>query len=80
MAEQIRDNLAWAYSAPRRAGEDRYRVTVTARVNLGIELPLLGDKSYAASLPFNLDVDTNTETAVRWSLDVLSATVGEQRE
>ena len=55
-------------------------MTVTAQINLGIELPLLGNKAYAVFLPFDLEVDTYIETVVRWSLDVLSATVEEQSE
>ena len=80
LAKQVHDNVAWSYSTPKREGEDKYQVTVTASVTLRVEIPLLGTKAYVASLPFILDVDTNTKTVERWSPNALSATVEEQSE
>ena len=80
LAEQVGDNVAWSYSTPKRDGEDKYKVTVTASVTLRVEIPLLGTKAYVASLPFILDVDTDAKVVERWSPDVLSAEVKEQSE
>ena len=78
LSDQIRDNLLWEYSPPKREAEDRYQVTATASVTLEIKIPILGAKTYAASLPFILDVDTDTEAVVRWVPDLPSARVGEE--
>ena len=78
LAEQVRDNVEWSYSTPKREGDEKYQVAVTASVTLSVELPLLGTKAYVVSLPFILDVDTNAKTVERWSPDALSATVEEQ--
>ena len=78
LTDQVRDNVAWSYSTPKRVGDEEYQVAATASVTLSVELPLLGTKVYVASLPFILDVDTKAKTVERWSLDALSATVEEQ--
>ena len=78
LADQVRDNVVWSYSTPKREGDEKFQVAVTASVTLSVELPLLGTKAYVASLPFILDVDTKAKTVERWSLDALSATVEEQ--
>ena len=78
LAEQVRDNVEWSYSTPKREGEEKYQVAVTASVTISVELPLLGTKAYVVSMPFILDVDTNAKTVERWSPDALSATVEEQ--
>ena len=78
LTDQVRDNVAWSYSTPKRVGDGKYEVAATASVTLSVELPILGTKVYVASLPFILDVDTNARTVERWSPDALSATVEEQ--
>ena len=78
LAEQVHDNVVWSYSTPKREGDKKYQVAVTASVTLSVELPILGTKAYVVSLPFILDVDTNAKTVERWSPDALSATVKEQ--
>ncbi len=75
LAEQVRSNLDWTYSAPRRDSEARYQMTATAAVRVTIEIPLLEDKTYAVFLPFSLEIDTDARRVVRWSPDILSATV-----
>ena len=78
LSEQIRNNVSWEYSTPEREAEDRYQVIAIASVAVDIDIPILGTKTYAASLPFALDVDTDAETVVRWAPDLLSARVGEE--
>ncbi len=78
IAGEIRDNLSWTYSVPKRESEDRYSVTATAVADLKIDIPLLGDKAYSVSAPFNLEVDTKARTVSDWSLDLLSARVEER--
>ena len=80
LAEQVHSNLDWTYSAPRRDSEARYQMTATAAVRVTIEIPLLEDKTYAVSLPFNLEVDTDARSVVRWSPDILTATVEVEEE
>ena len=77
LAGQIRDNVTWTYSTPRQRHEGRYDVTATARVELKLSLPLLGDKAYAVSVAFDLEVDTTDATVVGWSPNLPSATVRE---
>lgn len=78
IANQIRDNLSWTYSDPKEEGEDRYSVTATAVTQLEIEMPFLGEKTYAVSAPFNLEIDTDARAVSRWSLDLRSASVEER--
>ena len=78
IADQIRENISWTYSAPKEEGEDRYSVTATAVADLKIDLPLLGEKAYFVSAPFNLEIDTGARAVSRWSLDLLSARVEER--
>lgn len=80
LADQIRDNVVWSYSASKRGVENEYQVTATASVTLSVDIPLLGTKAYVASMPFILDVDTVAKNVTRWSPDALSASVKEQGE
>ena len=78
IADQIRENLSWTYSVPKEEGEDRYSVTATAVADLRIDIPLLGEKAYSVSAPFNLEIDTDARAVSDWSLDLHSARVEER--
>jgi len=78
IADQIRQNLSWTYSAPKEESEDRYSITATAVADFKIDIPLLGEREYSVSAPFNLEVDTGSRAVSEWSLDLLSARVEER--
>ena len=78
IANQVRQNLSWTYSAPKEESEDRYSITATAVADLKIDIPLLGEREYSVSAPFNLEVDTGVRAVSEWSLDLLSARVEER--
>ena len=78
VADQIRSNLSWTYGTPEREGSDLYSVRVTAGAGIKIAAPLMGEKAYSMSTPFDLTVNTKTETVEKWSLDLLSVRVEEQ--
>ena len=80
LAGLISENLSWAYSEPVRESEDRYRVTVTATADFEVKMPPLIDTRYLVSVPFSLDVDTDTETVVSWVPYVRSAKIEERDE
>ena len=44
---------------------------------LEIDLPLVGEKAYSASVPFDLEIDVNARTVLDWSVDFDSAKVEE---
>lgn len=77
LAGRIRENLSWDYSEPERRGEDQYAVTATATADIKVEAPPLIDKRYVASLPFKLDVDTDSKSVLRWVPDSLAAKIEE---
>ena len=78
VAEQIRNNLSWTYGTPVQEGSDRYSVRVTAGADIKIAVPFMGEKEYSVSAPFDLMVNTKTETVEKWALDLLSVMVDEQ--
>ena len=78
IADQVRDRLSWTYSVPKAVGEDRYSVIATATADLKIDLPLLGEKAYSVSAPFNLKVDTSARAVSDWSMGFDSAKVEEK--
>ena len=78
LAGQIRENVTWTYSVPQRRLEGRYDVTATATVRATLSLPLLGTKTYAVSLPFDLAIDTTTGRVVSWAPNLPSGTVREE--
>ena len=77
LAGQIRRNMNWTYSTPRQRMEGRYDVTATATVELTLSLPVVGSKTYTASLPFDLDVDTTDAKVASWLPNLPSGTVRE---
>ena len=74
---QIEDNLALVFSVPRRIGDGLYRLTVTTETVFEFDLPLIGEKAYTVSLPFNVDIDVESQTVEGWEADVSSAKVEE---
>ncbi len=78
IADQVRDNLSWTYSVPKEVGEDRYMVTATAAASLEIDLPLVGERAYSASVPFDLEIDVDAQAVLDWSVDFDSAKVEEK--
>ena len=77
IADQIAQSLSWDYSEPVKTTENIYEVTATVSTQVSLDLPLLGSKTYKASLPFDLQVDVSTGSVVRWSADLTGASVGE---
>ncbi len=76
VADQVGDKIAWSYSAPVQDREELYRVTATAALELEIDLPIIGERPYAVTLPFHLLIDTATRTAEEWAVDLENAVVG----
>ena len=77
IADQIARLLSWDYSEPVKATGDIYEVTATVSTQVTLDLPLLGSKTYSASLPYDLRVDVSTGSVVSWSADLTGASVGE---
>ena len=75
LAGLIRENVSWTYSEPVRLRESRYRVTATAVADATIKIPLLDDRRYVATVPFNLEVDTDARDVVSWLPDLGSVSV-----
>ena len=63
---------------PRRRLHGKYDVTATATAEIALSLPLLGTKTYAVSLPFDLNIDTTAGSIVSWIPNLPSATVREE--
>ena len=80
LAGLVRETLTWDYSEPERESEDRYAVTATATADVRIDVPLVADKRYVVSVPFNLDVDTNSRAVVSWIPDLRSGKFEERDE
>ena len=77
IADQIAQLLSWDYSEPVKATGDIYEVTATVSTQVTLDLPLLGSKTYGASLPYHLRVDVSAGEVVSWSADLTGASVGE---
>ena len=77
IADQIAQLLSWDYSEPVKTTGDIYEVIATVSTQVTLELPLLGSKTYGASLPYDLRVDVSTGSVVSWSADITGASVGE---
>ena len=68
VADQVRDNVNWEYSAPQRETGDQYSLTATASAEFEINVPLLGAREFTASVPLDLTVDTSVPSVVDWSI------------
>ena len=77
IADQIAQLLSWDLSEPVKTTDNIYEVTATVSTQVTLDLPLLGSKTYGASLPYNLRVDVSTASVVSWSADLTGASVGE---
>ena len=75
VADQVRDKIAWSYSAPTRDRQALYRVTATAAMELEIDLPIIGEWPYAVTLPIHLLIDTDAEKVQEWTADFDNAAV-----
>ena len=77
IARQIAGRLNYAYSEPVKMSDGAYEITATVSAQATINPPLLGEKTYRASLPINLRVDLATASVISWSADFDRASVGE---
>lgn len=75
VADQVRDNLDWTFSTPSPQDEVIYRVTATAGLDVEIDPPILAARTYTASLPFHLLINTDAHTVQEWSADFGAAAV-----
>ena len=80
LAHQVRDNVTWDYDEPECAPEERCEVVATASVSLRVDIPVVGEREYVASLPFAFTVDTEARAVERWFPRLLDASVVERRE
>ena len=76
--DQIRENITWDFSATVKGPQNQYDVVATAITEAKINVPLIVDKTYAVSVDFRLEVDTDVERVTRSRLDVLSLRVEEK--
>ena len=77
IAEQVVKLLTWEFSDPVKTGDENYSVLATVSTSVELDLPVVGEKEYTASLPFNLRVDAGTGEVTGWSPDVSQADVSE---
>ena len=75
VADQIADQIAWSYSTPAHDGQALYRVTATAALEIEIDLPVIGVRPYAVTLPFHLVIDTDGRIVEEWAVDLEGAVV-----
>ena len=78
ITEQVNQRLNWDYSAAEKAAGGLYRVTATASTEVTLNAPLIGSKTYQAVLPFELQVDVETESVDGWAPVLSAASVGEK--
>ena len=76
VADQMRDKVGWEYSTPSQDREALYHVTATAALEIEVDLPLIGDRGYAVTLPFHLLIDTDAREVQEWAVDLENAVVG----
>ena len=76
VADQMRDKVGWSYSTPASDSNALYRVTATAALEIEIDLPGIGVRPYAVTLPFHLVVDTDGRVVEEWAVDLEGAVVG----
>ena len=76
VSDQMRDKVGWSYSTPAQDREALYRVTATAALEMDIDLPIVGERALAVTLPFHLLVDTDARAVEEWAVDLERAVVG----
>ena len=72
---QLAQGISWSFSNPAQSGDARYTVRATATATLAVSIPILGGQVYEVQAPFDLDVDTDAKTVVRWTIDLTSCSV-----
>ncbi len=65
--EAIEDRLRWTVSDPTPGSGDLYRVSATATVQVNADLPVVGERTYLATLPFRFEVDVKDKAVVSWT-------------
>ena len=75
VADQLADNIACSYSTPAHDGQALYRVTATASTEIEIDVPGIGVRAYAVTLPFHLLIDTDGRVVGEWPIDLEGAAV-----
>ena len=75
VSDQMRENVGWSYSTPAQDREALYRVTATATLEVEIDLPVIGERPYAVTLPFQLLIDTDAKSVEEWAVDLEHAVV-----
>ena len=78
LEQKVSNSMAWTYSSPRHIESDMYELVATASVDAVVPIPIVGDKTYAASLPFNLAIDTGNGSVTNWKPLPLDASVDEK--
>ena len=76
--DKIEDSFSWSYMPPECESNVRCDVTATASVIFGVDLPTLGRRTYIASLPSTLLVDTHDRAVLRWTPHPFDAYLEEQ--
>ena len=79
LADQVKEMVDWDYQAIGSEGDNTYRIVATASVSLEISLPVVEDREYEISLPFDLWVDTKGLTVERWDPKLTSASIEEKK-
>ena len=75
---KIKDAYSWSFKPPECGSNIRCDVTAIASVIFSVNLPTLGNRTYIASLPSTLLVDTHGRTVLRWTPHPLDAYLEEQ--
>ena len=78
IADQIVNQLSWEFSEPEKASESLYRVRATVSVRVNLDLPVVGERAYRASLPFDLEVEADMGEVAKWSVGFDDVWVGEE--
>ena len=77
VADQLADNIAWSYSTPAQDRQALYGVTANAAMEIEIDVPGIGMRPYAVTLPFLLLIDTDGRVVEEWAVDLEGAVVGD---
>ena len=75
--QQVREHLSIELSSPRRSSDERYVVTVTLGLQMEVDLPVVGQRSYSAEVPLDLTVDVEAREVERWTVDLSGVSVAE---
>ena len=75
LEDEINQRLDWTYSEPNCQFEDACEVTATVSAEGTFDLPLVGSRSFSASLPFDLRVVVDRGEVTKWTPQAARATV-----